>query len=150
MIRLLLYPCTGTPKEISNKAYDLLKNVLQDKNAVIKKSPMGKPYLEQGNTHFSISHTSSLIAIAISTSNVGIDIEEKDRTISAGVGRRFLEGSTDLCDWVHFEAFSKLQGNGITVGFSKMKSTPHSFCELEAINHRICICTYGDLTLCRI
>lgn len=147
MIELLLFPFEGTPKQISNKAYDLIKSKLSDKETKILRGEKGKPYLENGEFHFSVSHTDSLIAIAFAPFNIGIDIEKSRRKITEGVARRFLDGNNDISHWVHFEAFSKLHGDGITVGYAKMKSTPHNFCELELSEHKICICSFGDITL---
>ncbi len=147
MIKLILTKFSGTPKDISNRAYSIVRSMALDKNAIILKTSMGKPYLEGGEFHFSISHTESMIAIAIAPFNVGIDIENADRQISEGVAKRFLDGNKSISEWVHFESFSKLHGDGITVGYSKMKSTPHNFCELELFGHKLCVCSFGDLTL---
>ncbi len=147
MIKVYLCPFSGTPREIHNKAYSILNELISDKNTVIKKTDKGKPYLDPEEFHFSISHTNDLIVIATSPFNVGIDCERKDRKISMGVGNRFLGGNCDITSWVHFEAFSKLHGEGISVGYEKMLSTPHVFREIEAFEHRICICAYDDFEI---
>jgi 4'-phosphopantetheinyl transferase len=44
------------------------------------RTPRGKPYLPEGPPHFSLSHSASLAAVAISWSEaVGVDIEEPGR-----------------------------------------------------------------------
>lgn len=42
----------------------------------------GAPILEQGNLHISISHSSTMLAVALSPSPCGIDIEDKNRNFS--------------------------------------------------------------------
>ena len=147
MIKLLLYPINGSPREISNRAYELVRAQMRDKSAKILKGDMGKPYLESKEFYFSISHTSTLIAIALAPFDLGIDMEKAERKIPEGVGKRFLGGNCDISSWVHFEAFSKLHGGGIPVGYEKMTSTPHNYCMLEMLGHKICICSYGDMTV---
>ena len=49
---------------------------------LIKVNSAGKPYLENGNCHFSISHSGDYAAVIISDhSNVGIDIEKANQKI---------------------------------------------------------------------
>ena len=147
MIRVYLSTFSGTRREIHDRAYDILKGLISGENTVIKKTPKGKPYLSPQEFHFSIAHTDNLIAIATSPFNVGIDCERKDRKISEGVGKRFLDGNCDISSWIHFEAFSKLHGDGISVGYKKMLSTPHVFREFEAFEHKLCICTFEDFEI---
>ena len=147
MAKVILTPFSGTPREIHQKAYEILNAILPIDHSPILKTDKGKPYLEKGELHFSISHTSDLIALAISDANVGIDCEKKDRIISHGVGKRFLGGNMDISAWVHFEAFSKLHGDGIPVGYDKMLTIPHVFHFLDAFEHTICICAFEDFEI---
>lgn len=75
----------------------------------------GKPYLKDyNNIHFSISHSESLIACAVSDLPVGIDVCKKRK-----VSDRFksLMGAKDdieaISDWTKKEAVIKKEGSGI-------------------------------------
>lgn len=54
----------------------------------------------------SVSHTDSVLAIAFSESETGIDLERKDRKVSARV-------SAGIADWTAKEAYGKYLGCGI-------------------------------------
>lgn len=45
----------------------------------IKHDANNAPYIENSNLHISISHTNSLVAVAISNNPIGIDIEDRER-----------------------------------------------------------------------
>lgn len=55
------------------------------KNLEILYHNNGQPYLSDINRHISISHTQNYVAIAISATPIGIDIEEKGRNAYAAV-----------------------------------------------------------------
>ena len=86
----------------------------------------GKPYFAEGNLHFSISHTKHYAFCALSERNIGIDAEEKDRTINLSLADKVLSpGEKNRFDtaedphaallklWVLKEAAGKLTGEGI-------------------------------------
>lgn len=50
-------------------------------NSKILRTKNGKPYLPQGDLHFSVSHTKDRLFIAFSSENVGVDAEKVDRKI---------------------------------------------------------------------
>ncbi len=84
----------------------------------------GKPYLKEGGTQFSLSHTSGAICAAFSDKEeIGIDIERKDRRVNEVMYKRVLSEEemfhlTSHGDflrfWVQKEAFLKRLGIGIT------------------------------------
>ena len=84
----------------------------------------GKPYFKNSNIFFNYSHSKNYIACVISNYEVGIDIEEKTRIISDDVSIRFLNGVEDNKDrlflWVKKEAYSKLKGLGLQIGFNNI------------------------------
>lgn len=71
-------------KEISLKGWSLLSNLIYEKfniklsKDIIKYNEYNKPYLENENIYFNISHSKDLIAIVISDKECGIDIEYID------------------------------------------------------------------------
>lgn len=101
----------------------LLKHLLAPFTINVSYSPNGKPYLDSGSHHISVSHAGEFAAAVCSeTSSVGIDIEKiKDRVIR--VKERFLQKNElesiipgDHPDQLHIfwggkEALFKLQGD---------------------------------------
>ncbi len=142
MVKIFLCSHNTGRKEISARLYNKVLSLLEDKNNEIIKDGRGKPYLKNREFYFSVSHTESLGVIAISCAEVGIDAERADRKIRPPVAQRFLSGNDDISHWVHFEAFGKLTGEGISAGYSKLQTTPHYKLELEKMGHKICICSF--------
>ena len=87
----------------------------------------GKPYFKNSNIHFNYSHSKNYIACVISNYEVGIDIEEKSRVISDDISIKYLNGVEDNNDrlilWVIKEAYSKLKGLGLQIGFNNIEFT---------------------------
>lgn len=44
---------------------------------IISKTDSGKPFIKHSPIHFSVSHSNKLLALGISTSQIGVDIQEK-------------------------------------------------------------------------
>ncbi len=102
-----------------------------DTNSVdltIARDENGKPYFTFIPLHFSISHSNTLVAVALSDKNVGIDLEfiNGDRDILS-ISKRFFAADehSDLISskyptedffglWVKKEALSKLLGTGLS------------------------------------
>ena len=99
---------------------------------LIKVNSAGKPYLENENCHFSISHSGDYAAVIISeTTNVGIDIEKPDEKIENIKNKfstiqelkLFAANSIDVIDsltmiWSIKEALYKWYGTGM-IDFKK-------------------------------
>jgi 4'-phosphopantetheinyl transferase len=99
----------------------------------------GKPIVGDGQPqiHFSVSHCSSAVAVAVSpTLRVGIDVESVDQVLSEGVAHTFFSQfernnlsrlrSTQreretLRLWTLKEAFSKLIGTGLSNNFDAIE-----------------------------
>lgn len=90
-------------------------------------SPRGKPYFQDSNLHFSITHTKAHAFCVLAAFPVGVDAEEKDRNIrltladkilSPAEMRRFQTAPDPrlalLKLWVLKEAAAKLSGEGLT------------------------------------
>ena len=94
---------------------------------IIKRSKTGKPFLEQfPELEFNISHTRNAIAIALSSSTVGIDIEHiKDMDLKIAENYytsneyKYVVSSEFECNqrfyevWTRKEAYIKYTGNGL-------------------------------------
>ena len=89
-------------------------------------APRGKPYFENENLHFSISHTKKHVFCVLSSHPVGIDAEEKDRKVNLRLAEKILslaeyaryERAPDKPEallrlWVLKEAAAKLTGEGL-------------------------------------
>ena len=95
------------------------------KKVVFEKGTHGKPYIKGGGAQFSVSHTKGAVCVAISDSEteIGVDIERKDRRVSEKLKERTLSKNelaklnSDedfLRMWVQKEAFLKRTGIGLT------------------------------------
>jgi 4'-phosphopantetheinyl transferase len=89
----------------------------------------GKPYIENSNLYFNISHNQQLYVVVISNKEVGIDVEEikKVENIELLIKRTINERSLNelenldenelqqrfIEDWVVKESYLKLLGSGI-------------------------------------
>ncbi|MBO4667461.1 MAG: 4'-phosphopantetheinyl transferase superfamily protein [Bacilli bacterium] len=100
----------------------------------------GKPFINGSPLYFNVSHSSLLLAIAISTKDVGIDIEKvKERKhIDKIVNKAFLEPEKNVYHnnkdinyfyeiWTKKEAFVKLIGTGIVGYFNNVPEKYHFY-----------------------
>ncbi len=92
----------------------------------IRCTERGKPYFANDPRHFSISHTKAHVFCALSDRPIGIDAEEKDRTIKLSLAEKILSPSENeqflqssdprralLTFWVLKEAAAKCSGEGL-------------------------------------
>lgn len=105
---------------------DVLKNDYQIENCPeILKDEMGKPYLEGNGLHFNVSHSGEYLAIAVSESPVGIDIQEP-KNIKDGMYRKVVQPQEQaligedrqndfLRLWTLKESFVKAEGKGLRI-----------------------------------
>ena len=88
-------------------------------------TPNGKPYFKDSNIFFNYSHSKNYIACAISSYEVGIDIEETNRNISDDISKKYLNNEKGnlkrIETWVKKEAYSKLKGLGFQIKFNNIK-----------------------------
>ncbi len=86
----------------------------------------GKPYFENGDCHFSISHTKKMVFCVLSDKPVGMDAEALDRDVKLSLAEKILspyeyaqyEKAADkrkalLTFWALKEAQGKITGEGI-------------------------------------
>ncbi len=127
--------------KVSQKAYDFVitiakKQFCTDNSFEISDDENGKPYFKNHpDFHFNISHSEDIIAVAISSAPVGVDIE-KLREVNLKIAeRRFTEKEKAFVKtngdffyvWTRKEAFLKKTGQGLRQSLS-------SFCVLEDNN----------------
>lgn len=89
----------------------------------IRIAERGKPCFAQSGLHFSISHTKKHVFCALSERPIGIDAEEKDRTVNLKLADKILSDSEKrrfdgtrealLRLWVLKEAAAKFTGEGL-------------------------------------
>ena len=129
------------PKErsgfVSEKGHDYVRSLMSSatgenySHIPFSRQPGGKPYFEECRYHFSLSHCGTLLAVAISGAEVGIDIE-KIRLFNERVAKRYFtadernyfDAGKDDAErsrrgfeiWTAKEAYLKLHGVGIAGG----------------------------------
>jgi 4'-phosphopantetheinyl transferase len=101
---------------------------IQIRAITFKKSDNGKPYLENKEAHFNLSHSGDWVAMALSDGEVGIDVEVV-RPVNYRIAERFFsteevallnskEGDEKLDYffdlWTLKESFLKFTGTGLT------------------------------------
>lgn len=134
--------CGETDKKaISKKAYDFViskaKELIKtDDNLEICTDENGKPYFKKHpDFHFNISHSEDIIAVAMSSAPVGVDIE-KLRDVNPKIAERhftekeksYVKTNADFFYvWTRKEAYLKKTGVGLRQSLS-------SFCVLEDNN----------------
>jgi 4'-phosphopantetheinyl transferase len=101
---------------------------IKSKAIIFNKSENGKPFLENRNAHFNLSHSGNWVVLALSKSEVGIDVE-LIRPVNYRIAERFFSPAevrllntrkdNDKLDyffdlWTLKESYLKLIGTGLT------------------------------------
>ena len=123
-------------KNISS--HDLLKKILKEEYNIdsftIIKNEFGKPYLKDNQLYFSISHDVDTCAIAISSSEIGIDLEYLNYNERV-INKYFYEAEKEIMAksnnlkydftkiWVKKEAYLKMKGTGLNFGKENVDTT---------------------------
>ena len=105
---------------------DVLKKDYKIENCPeILRDEMGKPYFEDKKLHFNVSHSGEYLAIAVSESVVGVDIQEP-KLIKDGMFRKVVQPQ-EICLigeerqrdflrlWTLKESFVKAEGKGLRI-----------------------------------
>lgn len=125
-------------------AYNIIISTLKKEGVDCSKLPLNynqykKPYFSHCKLHFNISHSGDIVAVALSTSEVGIDIEmDDDKRDYDALAKRYFGPNelktyqnsnqkieTFLSLWTKKEAFHKHVGDGIILGQFE-KDIPYS------------------------
>ena len=107
----------------------------------------GKPYLNNSDIYFNVSHSGNAIAIGISCYDIGIDIEViKERKLSDKIVEKvFLEDEKEEYEktdnkidyfyniWTKKEAYVKLIGTGIKGYFNNVPNDYRNYVETRKI-----------------
>lgn len=145
----------------SIEAYALLDEMLFSltgiKKAVLRRGENGKPYIENENISFNVTHTDGAVACILDTDgkDVGIDAEAIGRDGQRIIERFFDENAKDKYDrsddkalafaqiWTKKEAYAKFTGKGLSDYSTNYPST----CKFTAIrdgNILVTACTSPD------
>ncbi len=77
----------------------IMKEQFNQQAKQIKIGTFGKPYLSSSSAHFNLSHSGNMIALAISNTDIGLDIQ-KPRTHSDKLLQRTFTKNEQ--NWLHF------------------------------------------------
>ena len=137
-----------------NLAICLQENGIKTEDLNIVRNSHGKPYFEDSDIFFSISHTSKYFAVAIADAEIGIDIESKDMSEDKmqNIAKRFFlpseaESISDresfLRIWTFKEAYAKMKGVPLSLVVDKVSASDESVSKIykkynDAV---ICVCT---------
>lgn len=129
----------------------LLRHCFGD-DAVYRYGPYGKPYLEKGQSYFSIAHSDNLVMLAVSDTEIGADIQGISPIRPAVLRRCFTKDEQDYVGtdaarftqlWVQKEAYAKYTGRGLTAPYTAPPGNAdlplYTCCYQDA-----CIAVYGD------
>lgn len=122
---------TGTIRDESKMGYAILSVILKTKFGVtyhaknILTDPNGKPYLKDSSICFNISYCQGYVACAVGQQVISIDIEQSRKLHSKLLPKILTpeeidDGMDPLRAWVIKEAYSKLLGAGLALGFASI------------------------------
>lgn len=84
-------------KKLSSGAYLLLDKLLSEEDItkpIFKTEKYGKSYISNyENIYFNLSHSGSMVACAISDTEVGVDVEYNDPTIDLDIAKHYFYNS---------------------------------------------------------
>lgn len=122
---------TGTIRDELKMGYTILEDILKTKFGVtyhaknILTKPNGKPYIKDSSICFNISYSQDYVACAVGQQGIGIDIEQPRELLPKLLPKILTRGEVNsgvdpLWAWVIKEAYGKLLGAGLALGFASI------------------------------
>lgn len=119
---------TTTKTDVYEFVKQKLKEDFNISDVSFNRNPKGKPYIENGNIYFNITHSKDFTAVAIGKAQVGIDAEYLG-TADLRVIKRFTKPEQDYIRkddsnnrffeiWTKKEAYLKYKGVGLSGGLN--------------------------------
>ena len=118
--------------------YTLLKRILQEHYHItelpaIVADDHGKPYFENCELHFSLSHCNAAVACIVEDHPVAVDVQDWLTDISPALAARIaapLDPSAMTAQeltalWTQKEASAKLDGRGLKIGLENLPTKEH-------------------------
>ena len=109
----------GNREELFEKVtqeYFRIHNLAYEK-LILKKLENGKPYVDNDSINVSLSHSGEYIAIALSPTPVGVDIQKKEDVDYQKIGERYGFSAKDINEFFKkftlAESEAKRKGNGL-------------------------------------
>ena len=109
----------GNREELFEKVtreYFRIHNLAYEK-LILKKLENGKPYVDNDSINVSLSHSGEYIAIALSPTPVGVDIQKKEDVDYQKIGERYGFIAKDINEFYKkftlAESEAKRKGNGL-------------------------------------
>ena len=105
----------------------------------VQKNEFGKPYFENSDIYFNISHSANIAVLTVADTECGVDIENTAKPHEAmGVANRFFSRNEyaammlsanpneAFCRlWTLRESYVKMRGKGFAIGLSTLKCDFH-------------------------
>ena len=110
----------------------------------IQKNAYGKPFFENSDIHFSISHSDQYIAVAIGKINLGTDIQKitdiSERLMMRFVGKAGIDPTENTRLWTEYESLAKLVGTGIPLKEKdRIECSYKTFCDIDGFVITLCV-----------
>lgn len=138
--------------------YLICKNTnLTNNELKFSQNEFGKPYLVNQHMHFNISHSKNIVAVAISDTPIGIDIENiKIRTFELDIAKKYFcpneydaiinKQHSFTSIWTKKESYIKFMGEGLKIPLNSFdvfaKSKNFSFTNIYIHDDFVCnICS---------
>lgn len=149
-----LYTYENVNGDLSEFAYNKLKEILNVNELEFIKNEYGKPYLKDSSIYFNISHSNDVVVIVIDDKEVGVDIEfyshysenMVDRVCSLkeidNINNSDNKAKEYIKIWCKKESLIKCEGKGISLNMKNIldDEEKYRFDILEKEKYLICIC----------
>ncbi len=100
----------------------------------LSKFENGKPYILNSNLHVSLSHSGEYLAIALSPTPVGVDIQKKEDVDYQKIAKRYGFNAKDIKEFFQkftlAESEAKREGNGLAYALKKVENLEGKTIEL--------------------